>query len=159
VRHIKEAKNAFDSDHKLHTYSIGIKGELHGRVQSGACTRSGACCAAAGAMKVSKQTPAAGAMPACHTPELACRRFVGPRLAQAPPTCRPRARSPTSWAPCTTSSPSPWRRASTRCTTSSGTSSRTSRWGPARAARTRPAWQKQQAAKPQHALVTGKDST
>lgn len=27
VRHIKEAKNAFDPDHKLHTYSIGIKGE------------------------------------------------------------------------------------------------------------------------------------
>ena len=26
VRHIKEAKNAFDPDHKLHTYSIGIKG-------------------------------------------------------------------------------------------------------------------------------------
>ena len=26
VRHIKEAKNAFDPDHKLHTYSIGIAG-------------------------------------------------------------------------------------------------------------------------------------
>jgi hypothetical protein len=26
VRHIKEASNAFDPDHKLHTYSIGIKG-------------------------------------------------------------------------------------------------------------------------------------
>lgn len=28
VRHIKEATNAFDKDHKLHTYSIGIKGAL-----------------------------------------------------------------------------------------------------------------------------------
>jgi hypothetical protein len=27
VRHIKECKNAFDPDHKLHTYSIGINGE------------------------------------------------------------------------------------------------------------------------------------
>ena len=26
VRHIKESTNAFDKDHKLHTYSIGIKG-------------------------------------------------------------------------------------------------------------------------------------
>lgn len=28
VRHMKEATNAFDPDHKLHTYSIGIKGAL-----------------------------------------------------------------------------------------------------------------------------------
>lgn len=31
MRHIKEAKNAFDPDHKLHTYSIGIKGANEGR--------------------------------------------------------------------------------------------------------------------------------
>ena len=27
VRHIKQATNAFDPDHKLHTYSIGINGK------------------------------------------------------------------------------------------------------------------------------------
>lgn len=38
VRHIKEAKNAFDPDHKLHTYSIGIEGGWGVGVGGGADT-------------------------------------------------------------------------------------------------------------------------
>lgn len=101
VRHIKEASNAFDPDHKLHTYSIGIAGaQLAGQ----------------------KQRHPAAAATSCT-----CNHTCHVSLPQGPPTWLPRARWPTSWAPSTTSSLSPWRRASTRCTTSYGTSRATSR--------------------------------
>ena len=44
VRHIKEATNAFDPDHKLHTYSIGIAGGWVGAAgwsQRGPCGVAG----------------------------------------------------------------------------------------------------------------------
>ena len=104
VRHIKEAKNAFDPDHKLHTYSIGIKGGSRVAVRLANWSGEGG---------------SAGSFIASTA--------LG-RWLQALPTLLPRERWPTSSALCTTSSLLLWRRALTHCLTLFGTSSRTSRW-------------------------------